>query len=609
MPKARNIILILQRMSGKISGNRAGGHVNDRHFGRIKEVRIVIIYISDEENKTILNRSAEQYDWELMTQVMDKGSLNLKKFIEKKLQVIANLQYLVMDRSCISESDQELQEVIETIRVIWETHIILLVEELADENGEEQKVIYDEHITYLYKYQDNLAGNIEYLLKGEKIPAEAVYEGIWIGVMAANSGAGATHISIGLANYIRRHGERVCYVEANESGDLGAMAAFYGMEEIEENHYRKDGVDYWHQSVDPEKKFAVLDLGKYNSNKLTLFHQCKIKILVTDGKPYRMADALNVLRYIEDENTRLWLNFINSSEEYEKVKEEYLGGIQHASGTIGWHKDMFLADDILYQEALKEYIHISPGKQSKIAFILNPGRLKVKKKHPVSGISRKKQQPADTALDPIENQGEVWETERGIVQSEDVPGEILEKIPENVPEDVPEEIPKEISEEIPEEDFVSDLEEQEELPEIKEDKSKKRKPVKNNLVLFLVMAAAVFGTWPFMPQMKQLASRFSFNRPDTEQVTEVVDDDLNMNPEIKISVQEVEGADGYEVSYSTNKDFDKKTTVIVEVETADKAVESLTAGKTYYVRIRAFKFNEDGTKVYGEYTDVQKIET
>lgn len=46
-----------------------------------------------------------------------------------------------------------------------------------------------------------------------------------------------------------------------------------------------------------------------------------------------------------------------------------------------------------------------------------------------------------------------------------------------------------------------------------------------------------------------------------------------------------------------------------EVETADKAVESLAADKTYYVRVRAYKIKEDGTKVYGEYTDVQKIHT
>lgn len=49
--------------------------------------------------------------------------------------------------------------------------------------------------------------------------------------------------------------------------------------------------------------------------------------------------------------------------------------------------------------------------------------------------------------------------------------------------------------------------------------------------------------------------------------------------------------------------------MVVEVEVADMEVESLTAGKAYYVWIRAFKFNEDGIKVYGEYTDVQRIET
>ena len=105
-------------------------------------------------------------------------------------------------------------------------------------------------------------------------------------------------------------------------------------------------------------------------------------------------------------------------------------------------------------------------------------------------------------------------------------------------------------------------------------------------------------------------SLFSFtNQTGVTEASTAVDEDLNINPDIKISVLEVDGADGYEVSYSTDQSFPEERTVVVEVETADKAVESLAADKTYYVRVRAFKFKEDGTKVYGEYTDVQKIRT
>lgn len=569
----------------------------------------MIIYISDEDNKGMLDRLAEQYEWELLTEVMNRGSLN--KFIREKLQVIANLQYLVLDCSCISESDQELSGVIETICVMWDTKVILLKEELTDDKGEQQKVIYGEQVTSLYKYQDNLAGSLEYLLKGEKIPAEEIYEGIWIGVLSANSGAGATHISVGLTNYIKQCGESVCYVEANESGDLGAMASFYGMEQIEENHYQRNSLDYWHQSIDPEKKFAVLDLGKYGGAKLNLFNQCKVKILVTDGKPYRMADALNVLRYINDENTRLWLNF-SGLEEYERLCEEYLGNLNNPVGNLGWHKDMFIEQDVLYKEALSRYIKIVPDRQSKIAFILNPGKLKLKgrKKQPFKLPEIKQEETADypeQTKEQIKEQAEQIEEavqeDYFISDSETDCYDYAEQIPQDSFEDEAEGIPLE-------QEAVGKTEEPLPEQEIVEVKQGKGIPVKGNLIWFLMIGAGVLGILCCIPEVKDyLASGFPFNNHAAEQTTELVDEDLNINSDIKISVLEVDGADGYEVSYSTDKDFNEKTTVVVEVETADKAVESLTAGKTYYVRVRAFKFNEDGTKVYGEYTEVQEIET
>lgn len=594
-----------------------------------KEVRIVIIYISREENRQMLDPLAEQYEWELLTEAVDK--ISLTTFISNKLQLITNLQYMVIDRSCINETDKKLNEMMKTVHEMWETNVILLTEELADEEDRQQKVIYGEQITFLYKYQDNLAGKLEYLLKGERIPEKELYESVWIGIMSANSGAGATHVSIGLANYIGRQGESVCYVEANESGDLNAMAAFYGMEQGGENHYRKDGVDYWHQSIDSDKRFAVLDLGKYSGMKSELFNQCKIKILVTDGKPYRMADALTVLRYINDEAAKLWLNF-SYPEEYERVRDMYLDAVKNETGRIEWHRDMFQGEDILYGETMKEYISIHPVRQSRISILLNPVKLKGKKKelfgNTITSSNRQNLQeeenlhgsnPEEPEYQKEENAEEL-ESSYALVGNPEKPEYQEEELGNPKQESValvPEQT--EIQEEEPEPDWEDDaeLDEQSSNPDEPEEADQEDKPGREKkkgvpvgmLILFLTICAGILFTKSLAPNIKQLASGFLFNNPDTEQTTELVDDDLNINPNIKISVLEVEGADGYEVSYSTDKDFDKKTTVVVEVETADKAVESLTAGKTYYVRVRAFKFNEDGTKVYGEYTEVQKIET
>lgn len=552
----------------------------------------MVIYITSEDNKNLLKGMAERHEWELLTEVMDRGSLNT--FITNRLQVISSIRYLVIERSCVKENEQQLRDLLDTIRTIWEVQIILLEEELRDETGEYQKVIYEEYITLLYKYQDNLEENMEFLLKGEKIPVENVYSGTWIGVMSANSGAGCTHIAIDLANFIATTGESVCYVEANESGDLGAMASFYEIEKIEDNHYRRDNIDYWHQMIDPEKKYAVLDIGKYSAAKMEMFNQCKIKILVTDGKPYRMADALSVLRYTKDDNTRLWLNY-TKQEEYEKIHEVYLSDVLNPVERISWHGSMFEGADIVYQEALKGYIPISTKKTSRFSFMIKPENLKGKRRH---NKTNKRLQEENVENIKLENEL----PDENVTVEENVK-EIVETV--EVADDTPEEIITPVS--------FEDLEQEVFVVEGKKKAERNMRAVKNMLMALLLIAGigiASAGALYVIPIVKEDVLKFVFNNQEQHQeVTELVDQNLNINQDIKISVLEVEGADGYEVSYSTDQEFSEERTVIVEVQTADKAVESLTAGKTYYVRVRAFKFNEDGTKVYGEYTDVQKIET
>lgn len=75
--------------------------------------------------------------------------------------------------------------------------------------------------------------------------------------------------------------------------------------------------------------------------------------------------------------------------------------------------------------------------------------------------------------------------------------------------------------------------------------------------------------------------------------------------QVKWSVDK--NASGYEVKYATNSEFKgPKTKLVSGASQYSTTISGLTKGKTYYVKIRAYK-NINGEKVYGQYSNVVKI--
>ena len=71
---------------------------------------------------------------------------------------------------------------------------------------------------------------------------------------------------------------------------------------------------------------------------------------------------------------------------------------------------------------------------------------------------------------------------------------------------------------------------------------------------------------------------------------------------LKITYSATSGAKGYQIQYATNSKFSKATTKTL---TGRSATYTLTKGKTYYVRVRAYKIDSTGAKVYGSWSSVR----
>lgn len=77
--------------------------------------------------------------------------------------------------------------------------------------------------------------------------------------------------------------------------------------------------------------------------------------------------------------------------------------------------------------------------------------------------------------------------------------------------------------------------------------------------------------------------------------------------QLAVSIKKVSGAKGYQIAYSTSRKFTKSTTKYITTSERKQTVKKLKKGKTYYVRIRAYKMDSAGNKIYGSYGNTKQI--
>ncbi len=74
---------------------------------------------------------------------------------------------------------------------------------------------------------------------------------------------------------------------------------------------------------------------------------------------------------------------------------------------------------------------------------------------------------------------------------------------------------------------------------------------------------------------------------------------------MKVTVKKVSGAKGYEILYSTNSKL--KSAKKATATSVTKTISKLSSKKTYYVKVRAYKLDSKGKKIYGSYSTVKNV--
>lgn len=74
---------------------------------------------------------------------------------------------------------------------------------------------------------------------------------------------------------------------------------------------------------------------------------------------------------------------------------------------------------------------------------------------------------------------------------------------------------------------------------------------------------------------------------------------------LTVNIKRIKSAKGYEILYSTNKNF--KGAKKVTTESLSKTIQKLKVKSTYYVKVRAYKIDSAGKKVYGSYSSDRRV--
>lgn len=67
-------------------------------------------------------------------------------------------------------------------------------------------------------------------------------------------------------------------------------------------------------------------------------------------------------------------------------------------------------------------------------------------------------------------------------------------------------------------------------------------------------------------------------------------------------------SEGYQIRYAANSKFTgSKAVTVTSAKASAKTIKSLKKGKTYYVKVRAYRTDRDGSRLYGNYSTVKKV--
>lgn len=261
----------------------------------------MVFYFASPKYNPLINKVLTETD-QVIAESIVGNDLFLKKTMKDKLASIASIDIIIVDFTALADTDAEIMEAVESIRIMdYKVRFIFVMPYKAEGDpflkecfyaGIYDLIISDQYleiseqlavcVTDGMRYKDALKYRDAAI--NDQPKEAAISRKTMIGIAGAGIRSGATHNSIVLGNFLRANNQMTAVLEYAQRPALQSVCEATGASFYNEGYFSLKGVDYYPE-CDRERLTAVagrlydyiiMDFGNYADADQILFNKCDV---------------------------------------------------------------------------------------------------------------------------------------------------------------------------------------------------------------------------------------------------------------------------------------------------------------------------------------------
>lgn len=323
-----------------------------------------------------------------------KEELYILPMIKENYQVFSGLDAVIVDITGVKDSDKDIDEAMNMLR-ITNSNCRIIILAPNRQPGDAllakcfQNAIYDiittedfaeikEQLSYSLQHGRNYKESVIYKDEIDYASiktAQKKVDHVRIGVLGTQRRIGTTHMAIMIANYLRKKGYLVCYLESNSTGVLDDIVKNYEMKWRQHLFFNLSGIDYYRLESESINKinskaynFVIIDYGCCDAPEdLKEFSACDRNVVVSGVKAWEQDHIQKLFDRSDYESLKkyyYYFNFCPKEQRFDVING--MGELEHV-GFMEYSEDPFEGALALgSEEIFEEYFpKIDDGKRKR----------------------------------------------------------------------------------------------------------------------------------------------------------------------------------------------------------------------------------------------------